>query len=129
MHYLFVAATNQEIEPLVKALKEIEQVNKNLKKYSWGKLEIDILITEVGMTSTAYQLGKTLANKHYNAAFNLGICGSFDRSFSMGDVVEITRDQISELGAEDGNDFIYIENLGLPITKVVLKNKMQRSLG
>src|SRR5581483_10531713 len=45
-------------------------------------------------------------------AINLGIAGSFDRSIDLGEVVEVVEDRFSELGAEDGKEFLSIEQLG-----------------
>ncbi len=61
--------------------------------------DLEFLITGVGMVATAFNLGKHLANHTYDLAINLGIAGSFDRS-------------IAELGAEDGQQFISIDQLG-----------------
>ena len=43
---------------------------------------------------------------------NLGIAGSFDRDIAEGALLEITKDTLAELGAEDDNEFIPIESLG-----------------
>jgi futalosine hydrolase len=64
------------------------------------------------MVATAFALGKHLANNQYDLAINLGIAGSFDREIALGEVVEISKDTIAELGAEDDNYFLPIEKLG-----------------
>jgi futalosine hydrolase len=64
------------------------------------------------MVATAFALGNHLANNTYDLAINLGIAGSFDRSISLGDVVEISQDTFVELGAEDDDQFITLDNLG-----------------
>ena len=43
---------------------------------------------------------------------NLGIAGSFDRDIEPGEVVEVTEDRFSELGAEDDQIFLTIDELG-----------------
>ncbi len=73
---------------------------------------IDFLITGVGMVATAFALGKHLAANPYDLAINLGIAGSFDRSITLGEVVEVVQDSFSELGAEDDDEFLSIEKLG-----------------
>jgi len=73
---------------------------------------IDFLITGVGMVATAFALGKHLAVNKYDVAINLGIAGSFDRDIALGDIVEITRDTIAELGAEDDEAFLPIDKMG-----------------
>jgi futalosine hydrolase len=71
----------------------------------------DILITGVGMTATAYALGKTLS-ADYQLVLNLGIAGSFDRNISLGTVVQVMEDEFSELGAQDRDSFISLSDLG-----------------
>lgn len=71
----------------------------------------DILVTGVGMTATAYALGKYLSAS-YQLVLNLGIAGAFDRSLSLGEVVNVTSDGFPELGAEDKTNFLTIEELG-----------------
>ena len=46
-------------------------------------------------------------------AINCGIAGSFDRSIQIGEVVSVKEDIFSELGAEDGNDFLSLDQIGL----------------
>lgn len=95
-----MAATAAEIAPLLEEEKK-GRVNN-----------IDFLITGVGMVATAFALGKKLQEKRYDLAINLGIGGSFNRSLSLGDVVFVKEDNFSELGAEDGDAFLPITQLG-----------------
>lgn len=71
----------------------------------------DVLITGVGMVATAFSLGKHLSPK-YDLVLNLGIAGGFDRSIELGKLVNITEDTFAELGAEDGENFLTITDLG-----------------
>lgn len=71
----------------------------------------DILITGVGMTATAFALGRYLSS-NYELVVNLGIAGCYDHSVPLGTLLQITSDQFSELGAEDKDEFIPIERLG-----------------
>lgn len=98
MKLLIVAATKQEVEPLFKEGLELT-------------IKPDILITGVGMVATTFHLTKALSAKKYDGAINLGICGSFNRSIKMGEVVNITEDVFSELGAEDGDDFLPLNDI------------------
>ena len=75
-------------------------------------MKTDILITGVGMVATAFALGRHLANNDYDLAINLGIAGSFDRNIALGEVLEITQDTFAELGAENDNEFLPIDQLG-----------------
>jgi futalosine hydrolase len=108
MRVLFVAATEFEVEGLKLNLESTES-SKDLR------LEIHnfrLLTTGVGMVATAYALGRELASNRYDVAINLGIGGSFDRSIALGELVEVTHDTITELGAEDGDNFLPIAQLG-----------------
>lgn len=81
----------------------------------------DLLITGVGMTATAYALGKHLS-ADYNLVLNLGIAGCFDLTVPLGTVLNIIADEFSELGAEDKEAFLSIDQLGLG------KSKFENSL-
>jgi futalosine hydrolase len=72
-----------------------------------------VLITGVGMVPTAFAIARHLPHNVYHLVINLGIAGSFDRNIPLGNVVEITEDTLSELGAEDDTRFISIERLEL----------------
>ncbi len=106
MNILIVAATKREIEPLLNKLKGL-------------KFKPDVLITGVGMVATTFMLTKTLSAKKYDAAINLGICGSFNHSLEIGEVVTIREDIFSELGAEDGDSFLKLSDMKFADTKDV----------
>ncbi|RYG19004.1 MAG: futalosine hydrolase [Chitinophagaceae bacterium] len=104
MKTLVVAATKAELTFLYQhfSLQEGDFIEE--KKF-------DILITGVGMVATAFALGKYLSPK-YNLVLNLGIAGGFDRDLELGSLVNITEDTFAELGAEDGENFLTITDLG-----------------
>jgi futalosine hydrolase len=104
MKTLLVAATSEELSGLY------DYFNWHKKPFVQTK-DTDILITGVGMTATAFALGQHLSEK-YNSVLNLGIAGAFDKSIALGEVVNITEDAFSELGAEDKDAFIPIDQLG-----------------
>ena len=66
----------------------------------------DILITGVGMVNTTFMLPKALSSNSYDLVINMGIAGSFCKSINIGDVVEVTQDIFSEMGAESSNKFL-----------------------
>lgn len=118
MRILIVAATEPEIQKIVAdarfSMYDCDQeshISPDLKKV-YENAEISTLITGVGMVATAFALGKHLATHQYDLAINLGIAGSFDRSIALGEVVEVIEDSFSELGAEDDEAFITIDQLG-----------------
>jgi len=71
------------------------------------------LVGGVGMVSTAIAVSKALHSKSYDLVINAGIAGSFNRSLKIGDVVEVSEDFISELGAQEGNRFLTPEEMNL----------------
>ncbi|MGZ4034975.1 MAG: futalosine hydrolase [Bacteroidia bacterium] len=118
MKILIVSATKFEIDPLLKKMEIVHGADSRLFSCKYKKLEIDFLITGVGMVATAYYSGKAI-NDSYDAAFNLGICGSFNSNLEIGTVVNIYEDCFSELGAEDGDEFLSLEDLKLDgVTKI-----------
>ncbi|MBE7176663.1 MAG: futalosine hydrolase [Mucilaginibacter polytrichastri] len=95
---LLVAATAAEIAPLPK---------------TWpAGVQVEVLISGVGMVATTASLTKKLGEKGFDLAIQAGIAGSFRRDIQPGDVFEVTEDRFSELGAEDGESFLPIEELG-----------------
>ncbi|MCD4679273.1 MAG: futalosine hydrolase [Bacteroidales bacterium] len=113
MKILIVSATSIEVEPLVKQLKFEKSINSAMSSYFYHNIEIDVLITGVGMVSTAYWLGKTLSFYNYEIAINVGIAGSFDKSLTLGTVVNIVNDRFSELGAESGEYLLSLIDIKL----------------
>jgi futalosine hydrolase len=125
MKLLIVAATRFEIEPLLRqtGLDSGSSEQKRLNCH-YKKLEIDIVLTGVGMVATAYYTAKNL-NASYNLAINAGICGSFNNNLETGAVVNVIEDRFSELGAEDGDAFLSLSELNLPGTAVVENTGVQ----
>lgn len=113
MKLLIVAATYSEIKALVEKAVIIEKIDEYFSRYTFEGKEFDILVTGIGMVSTAYRLGRILGNHKYDFAFNFGIAGSFDKTISLGTVVNVDSDMISELGAEYGNEFLKFDQLGM----------------
>ena len=114
MNILIVSATENEILPLVSSLNSKKERNPKLKTYSLKNLNIDVLITGVGIIATTYWLSKMVVKKKYDIALNCGIAGSFDKQLAIGEVVNITQDRFPELGAEDGEKFLTLSEMNLP---------------
>ncbi len=113
MRILLVAATTFEIRPFVEKLPLLTKMSEQLSHYRYKNIDIDVLIPGVGMIPTAYFLGRQLALQHYHLAINAGIAGTFNRSLSLGSVVNVVEDCVAELGAEDGDKFLSVFDLGL----------------
>ncbi|MVN92256.1 futalosine hydrolase [Mucilaginibacter aquatilis] len=122
MNILVVAATREEISGVISGFGGPildsgaangftgDTTKQNNSEIEHSKPEI--LITGVGMTATAFALGRHLATNQYDLAINLGIAGSFDRNIALGNVVEVVEDAFTELGAEDDSRFITLDQLG-----------------
>lgn len=106
MNVLIVTATLDEIKPFM------DQFGFNFFNKK-GDHELDILITGVGMVATTYELSRVFYNKKYDLAINAGIAGSFDSDIEIGEVVHVQSDLFSELGAQDGEHFLSLIQLGL----------------
>jgi futalosine hydrolase len=122
MKLLIVSATRFEIAPLLEQMEMINDSGGKLISSRYKDLEIDFLIAGAGMVATAFYAGKIL-NDSYDAAFNVGICGSFNRNFNIGDVVNVYEDCFSELGAEDDLEFITLQELNLEGVTTIINNK------
>jgi len=89
---------------------------------------VDLLVTGVGMVATAVRTTRALMQSSYDVALNVGVCGSFDALLPPGTVVHVVSDQFSEMGAEDGEAFLTLHQLGLldgaepPFTRGCLLN-------
>ena len=65
------------------------------------------------MTATAAFTSAFLAKHSFDCAINAGIFGSFNSEIPLGEVVIVERECISELGVEDGEQFISADKIGL----------------
>jgi len=94
---LLVAATEGEVAALRAVLGD----------------SVQVLVTGVGMVATAARCARALTQRRYDLALNAGVCGTFDPSLEPGLVVHVVRDRIAELGAEDGDAFLTMSEIGL----------------
>lgn len=65
------------------------------------------------MVATAAWCSRALATGRYDLALNVGVCGSYDATLPPGTVVHVVMDRLAELGAENGDEFLTIEDLQL----------------
>lgn len=113
MKILLTAATLEEFAPLVEELRLAPIHPKgNLKGFYEGHV-IEALISGVGSTITAYRLGKHLANNYYDLVINMGLAGSLNDRFDLGQVCHVAVEEFADLGAEDGKYFLDLFELGL----------------
>ena len=88
MNCLIVAATPIEISPLLKELKQ--------GRFASKKLQIDVLITGIGLTATTYSLSKQLQIRKPDLAIQAGVAGCFDTRLKLGTVVIIKKEAIAD---------------------------------
>ena len=110
MNILLVAATQAEIEPFLR-YHEIHELP--IVKMRIGKHHVDILLSGVGMVSTAFTLGHYFKESKFDLAINVGIAGSFDSTLLPGDICRVQEDVLSEFGAEEGENFLSSDQIGL----------------
>ncbi|MCX6291083.1 MAG: futalosine hydrolase [Bacteroidetes bacterium] len=101
MQVLLVAATEKEAEKLERTF---------MKQH--GSSVVDFLFTGVGMVATTYSLTKKISKKKYDLAVNIGLAGSFRDEIGIGEVVNVVTDQFGDLGAEDGDEFLSLSQMG-----------------
>jgi futalosine hydrolase len=89
--------------------------------------DCSILVTGVGMLNTAVELTIYLNKKKPDLVINLGVAGSFKKDLLIGSVCEVVRDKISELGAENKDGFLTLDEIGF-ITENSFEAKARTSL-
>lgn len=112
--FLIVSATAFEIKPLLDFF-QVDTYGQQEGIFMNGHesaIDLQVLITGVGMVNTAYYMGRH-SHHLFDYVINLGIAGSFNRNIKIGEVVNVKYDLLSEMGAEDGEQFIPYQNLNL----------------
>ncbi|WP_029281823.1 futalosine hydrolase [Pedobacter sp. R20-19] len=120
MKTLIVAATRAELAFFYQ--------HYHLQEYDFVESKhFDLLITGVGMVATAFALGQYLT-KPYDLVINFGIAGCFDREIELGTLLNITEDNFAELGAENGDEFLTIKDLGFGENHFISRSKINIDL-
>jgi futalosine hydrolase len=112
MHILIVVATAPEIAPLQDRMKYVAGEEGN-QTFMLNDAYVTIVITGVGMVATAAATGYYLGKKGYDLVINAGICGAFNPDLKIGEVVNVTREYVPELGVRDQDQFIHAFDMGL----------------
>lgn len=86
MNCLIVAATPIEIGPLINTLSKPSRI----------KIDIDLLISGIGLTATTYALQKQLQIKKPDLVIQAGVGGCFDKNIPLGTVMAIKKDTIAD---------------------------------
>src|SRR4030095_2634001 len=110
---LVVAATVAEVAPLVAGLRRVADAGPRTTRYQVAGHDIDVLICGVGMVATSSWCSRAMSLERFDLALNLGVCGTFKPALAPGTVVHVVSDRLVELGAEDGDGFLALAQMGL----------------
>ncbi|HEY6064093.1 MAG TPA: futalosine hydrolase [Chitinophagaceae bacterium] len=89
MNCLIVAATATEIAPFLRRYRTAQ-------KQRLPETNIDVLVTGIGLTATAYHLAKHFSIKRPDMVIQAGLAGCFHKNISLGSVVTIKQDTIAD---------------------------------
>ena len=116
MHILLLAATPFEIAPTLQWLETHFQ-KKAEGVFEREHLIVQTMVTGVGQTATAFQLGLFFGQSRPSWAINAGIAGTFDAQLNIGEVVQVVSERFGDLGVEEANgDFTDVAALGFAAT-------------
>jgi len=107
MNVLIVAATMQEVEPLIEHFR-MKAVQMSLFSGKINRVKVDCLITGMGMMATIYMLTKIALKKSYQLVINAGIAGSFQDNLKPGEVVEVITEHFADFGIDDNGIFKHV---------------------
>lgn len=112
MKILIVAATWLEVKLLADEFDLVGEATHFLKKYRFEDIEIDVLITGIGVAFTTFHLTNTLVANNYNQVLNIGIAGSFTNELEIGEVVNVIAEEFGDLGIEKEGEFLTLFDAG-----------------
>lgn len=121
MRILVTAATPIEISPFLENLRTAHSFKK--------EIQIDVLITGIGLTASTYTLGKQVQLKRPDLVIQAGVGGCFDRSIPTGTVMAIKQEAIADQSVIELNALKTLFDLKLvpenqyPFTRGWLVNK------
>jgi len=96
----FVAATENEIDPLIHFLK-MHAEQQYFQTFMLHGLQVDILISGIGILQTTYSLMDYVSHRHPDLWIQAGIGGAFDLSLEIGKVHQVSSEMLSGFGAEN----------------------------
>ena len=89
MNCLLIAATAREIAPFLLHYRHTQ------KQWSVG-MNMDVLITGIGLTATSYHLTKQLQLKRPDRVIQAGVAGCFDKQIPLGTVLAVRQDTVAD---------------------------------
>lgn len=105
MNCLLVAATAFEIAPFLQHYR-----NSDVSFYI--DIQIDVLISGVGLMATTYNLQKQIQVKRPDLVIQAGIGGCFDDKISLASVFAVKKDTIADLGVIEKKEFHSVFDMG-----------------
>ena len=113
MRLLIVAATPFEIAPTISWLDENAE-RRGFFDYYYQDKVISTLVTGVGMMQTAFAMARYNRISEVGCAIQIGVAGSYHQNFSLGSVVQVTKDRYADLGVEEADgSFTDVFEMGL----------------
>ncbi len=103
---LIIASTVHEIEPFLKSLRKKEGLEKR-------DLNMDLLITGVGLTATTYALTKQVSLKRPDLVIQAGIAGSLDKKIKLGTVYQVSEDRVADEMVIERKKLLTVYDFGL----------------
>ncbi|MEO7394421.1 MAG: futalosine hydrolase [Chitinophagaceae bacterium] len=123
MNCLIIAATSVEISPFLEQYRNKCDLPANIN--------IDVLVTGIGLTATTYSLIKQINIKRPQIILQAGIGGGFEKSIPLGTVLAVKQDRFADLGVSESGKWKTLSDLGLlaankyPFSKEWLVNKSE----
>jgi futalosine hydrolase len=107
---LVVTATSAEAD----VLRKMPGISSSGGGFSFGNIQIDILVSGVGSMATSWAMIKWLSsNPKPDLAINIGIAGSYKDEIKTGEVVVPVSDCFADAGIETGSGFLTLSEAGL----------------
>jgi len=101
-----VSATKKEIEPVTHFLKE-EAFQYSPTQFLLQDLQVDLLVTGIGILSATYSLMNYLMEHSPTAWLQAGIGGAFDRTLEKNKTYLIESEVLVDFGAQDHDGKIH----------------------
>lgn len=115
---------NSRILIMTAVVAEQDAVLQGIKNNS----RIDVVVAGVGPVQAAVSTTKALSKAKYGLVISAGIGGGFSEHAEMGDVVVATSIIAADLGAQTGDGFVFIEQLGFGTSQVSIDEPFAKKI-
>lgn len=117
MRILIVSATALEIKSFVSHPIEF---GRPFPVPISNEHQTNFLITGIGAVPTAFHLA--MFAKEYDFILNIGIAGSYNSKYGVGQVVAVKQDAFGDYGIDDNGVFVSLSNAGLMDKRFSISN-------